>query len=684
MEQKLWWQKPLRILQTNLQIQDTPLMDPEKIARETEELGANGLVINAGGIYAWYPSKIPFHHVNEYLPEDRDLFSEIIDACHRRGIRVIARFDFSKAEDRTYQLHPEWFVRYADGSTRRYGKERPGNWSLLVTTCLNAGYRNEEVAIPVVKEALSLYPIDGIFFNAPHYEFCCCDACRRKYEEHYGVPMPVFSDYGEGSPGLPEGLPSDWPSLCLKDSMEKMYRMVKETAPEIPVILYYNGHQSDHLADRVATADMICTESQDILSLGQKNIPQFWRPAISMKMGRTLEDYPAPFGIIHSCPGMDWRHTGLPTAEYEFWMSQIPANGGMIWHSVTGFCDTITDKRILKSVSNINHRIQKTEPAMEDTEIAAEILLIWEGRAQGFAEAMIQKQIPFQILCPDQITLPTLQKYRAVILPEGFSEDAETGALLKAYVSGGGCLIKECGRPDPDLLPVFGIDQILCESPFLAASYLRFADPALQKGGLESTALIPHRGKTWYVRPTPSVQILATLVPPFAPLDAVGSPPERASILCPETDIPLILLQQYGEGRAVYLSFPLSQLISEFALNEHMLLLDNLLGMLLPETPLFEMYAPAGVQATVFRGKNQNRFVVHLVNGVGQRPLCGNVPLSDLSFRLRTDAPVLSIRPLIDEVPVQFSQEGCAVSVTVGCLEVWNAFEILCGEGDSL
>lgn len=532
MEQKLWWRKPLRVLQTNLQIRDTPQMDPEKIARETEELGANTLVMNAGGIYAWYPSKIPFHHINEYLPKGRDLFSEIIEACHKRDIRVVARFDFSKAEDKTYQLHPEWFVRYADGSTRRYGKERPGDWSLLVTTCLNAGYRNEDVAIPVVKEVLSMYPIDGIFFNAPHYEFCCCDECRRKYEEHYGVAMPDFPQYGEDSPGLPEGLPTDWPSFCLKENMEKMYRMVKETAPEVPVILYYNGHQSDHLADRVATADMICTESQDVLSRGQKNIPQFWHPAISMKMGRTLENYPSPFGIIHSCPGMDWRHTGLPTAEYEFWMSQIPANGGMIWHSVTGFCDTITDKRILKSVAKVDHQIQKIEEAMDGAQMAAEILLVWEGTAQGYAEAMIRKQIPFGIICPDQITLPALQKYRVVILPQGFTEDEKLADVLEKYVSGGGCLIKECGRPAAQMMSVLGIERILYESPYLAASYLRFEGRQLQKG-LESTELLPHRGKTWYILPKDGAQTLATLVPPFAPLDAVGSPPERASLLCP-------------------------------------------------------------------------------------------------------------------------------------------------------
>ncbi len=42
-----WWKDtPMRVIQTNLQMLDTPKMDPEKIARETEEMGGNVLVIN--------------------------------------------------------------------------------------------------------------------------------------------------------------------------------------------------------------------------------------------------------------------------------------------------------------------------------------------------------------------------------------------------------------------------------------------------------------------------------------------------------------------------------------------------------------------------------------------------------------------------------------------------------------
>lgn len=677
MKNNAWWQRPLRVIQTNLQVQDTPRMNPAKIAQETADMGANALVMNVGGIYAWYRSKIPFHHVNEYLPDNADLLQEILEECHKRDIRVIARFDFSKAEDKTFQQHPEWFVRFADGSTRIYGKERPGNWSLLMTTCTNAGYRNEELAVPVVEEVLSKYEIDGIFFNAPHYEFCVCDTCKQKYLKTYGKPMPEFRDYTSQNTGLPAGLEKDWPSICLKDNMELMYRMVKEKAPQVPIVLYYNGHQSDHLSDRVATADFICTESQDILSLGHKNIPQSWHPAISMRMGRTVENYPKPFGIIHSCPGMDWRHTGLPTAEYEFWMSQIPANGGLLWHSITGFCDTISDKRVLKSVSKINHMTMKIEDAMDGAESIAEVVLLWEGHAEGMAEALIGKQYLFDIMCPEQITEQRLSHYKLAIIPEGFPITDETLTAVHAYVKAGGNIIVENASPSPLLAEILGIDLKVIKSEYLAASYLRFEDEQIMQG-FEETPIIAHRGVTRYCKPNAGTKVFATLIPPFAPLDAVGSPPERASILCPQTSIPLCTVHKYGKGRAMYITFGLGALITEFRLEEHLRLLSNLIHFMVGDTPVFSMNGVGGLQATAFQ--KGNSYIVHLVNGVGQRPLTDMVPLFHLKFDLRIhkNQTVKRVRPLIDTVPVTCSVHNNIVSIEVEQLHIWNAIQIEC------
>ena len=52
MEKNVWWKEPMRVLQYNLQVKDTPLMDAKKLAEQTVELAANVVVMNVGGIYA--------------------------------------------------------------------------------------------------------------------------------------------------------------------------------------------------------------------------------------------------------------------------------------------------------------------------------------------------------------------------------------------------------------------------------------------------------------------------------------------------------------------------------------------------------------------------------------------------------------------------------------------------------
>src|SRR5689334_3945026 len=114
-DRKEWWQRPLRVIQPNLQVRDTRLIDPEQLAEQMKSMGANTIVFNVGGIYAWYPTQVPFHTVNEHLPATFDLLQAVIAECHKRDIRFVARFDFSKTEDSAYLSHPEWFARQASG-----------------------------------------------------------------------------------------------------------------------------------------------------------------------------------------------------------------------------------------------------------------------------------------------------------------------------------------------------------------------------------------------------------------------------------------------------------------------------------------------------------------------------------------------------------------------------------------
>ena len=79
-----------------------------------------GVIINAGGIVAYYPSKFPLHHRAEFL-NGRDLYGELAKAAHDDGLAVLARMDSNRTAEDFYQAHPDWFARDADGQALSRG-----------------------------------------------------------------------------------------------------------------------------------------------------------------------------------------------------------------------------------------------------------------------------------------------------------------------------------------------------------------------------------------------------------------------------------------------------------------------------------------------------------------------------------------------------------------------------------
>ncbi|MBW7453195.1 family 10 glycosylhydrolase [Paenibacillus sepulcri] len=666
-DNSLWWRKPIRVIQPNLQVRDTARIDPGKLVRQLKVLGANTIVFNVGGIYAWYPSQVRYHIRNEYLSEDRDLLQEVIDACREQELRFVARFDFGKAEDSVYLQRPEWFARQQDGKPNYIGVFRPGGWPLLLHTCINGGYRGNEVAVQVLQEVLDHYAVDGIFLNAPNYTTCYCHECKQKYAALYGEQLPDdVSRFAQ-----------DWAARCYHDNLSLLRAAIKSKNAEMPLILYYQLSREESILDRSPLADIMCTEPHDVLSRGRSSLPEWCNPALSVKLGRTMEGLPSPFGIIHTSPGMDWRHTGLPPAEHRFWMSQVPANGGHIWHSLTGIPDTIADKRILQSVAAINHAAAVIEPYMEDAKPLYELALVWndDPSGEGWSDALMQKHFLFDLLIPGHISKARLSKYAAVIIPEGTSLSEHQVADLSGYAAGGGNLVLEGHHPDEwkEILRLQG-SQL---SEELAAAYIRLDGPANPlRRGLEDTSLIPLRGRVTYCRPGRNTQVLATLVPPFSPLESVGAPPERASLPAEKTDIPLAMLNPYGQGNIMYFPFSLGQLLRQYGLPDHHTLLSNTLIMLLKDKPVIEIQDAEGVQASVFQ--KHNDYLIHLVNGTGRRPLASCVQLHDVavSFAVPFDREAKQVKKLLSAGDAEWRQEGNRVRIKVDLLNTWECIHV--------
>ncbi|MGV3574897.1 MAG: family 10 glycosylhydrolase [Devosia sp.] len=184
---KNWWiDEPIRMALLLFNQYQAPL-DTDAFVQKLIDLDVNALVLPVGGIAAWYPSKVPFHVRAPSLPEGRDLVGEIVEKAHKHGIYVVARFEWTVNQDKSIaDAHPEWVQRDPQGNSPL--------WNDTHLMCVNGGYMQEHI-FKIMDEALTRFPLDGMFFNygggqRNAFGPCQCDNCKQLYHEAYGEELP--------------------------------------------------------------------------------------------------------------------------------------------------------------------------------------------------------------------------------------------------------------------------------------------------------------------------------------------------------------------------------------------------------------------------------------------------------------------------------------------------------------
>ncbi len=129
-----WYRRTYRWGQTNITEVDPARYDIAWWRQHWKWTQTQGVIINAGGIFAYYPSKFPLHRRPEALG-DRDLYGELAKAAHEDGLMVLARMDSSRAAEPFYRAHPDWFAVDAAGKPFRAGE--------LYVACVNGPYYEE-------------------------------------------------------------------------------------------------------------------------------------------------------------------------------------------------------------------------------------------------------------------------------------------------------------------------------------------------------------------------------------------------------------------------------------------------------------------------------------------------------------------------------------------------------------
>src|SRR3954469_19263923 len=186
-----WYRRAYRWGQTNITEKDPVRYDIPWWRAQWKRTEVQAVIINAGGIVAYYPSKFPLHHRAEFL-NGRDLFGELTQAAHADGIFVMARMDSNRVGEDFFQAHPDWFARDANG--------RPYRAAEKYVTCINSDYYNQYLP-DVLREIIDRSHPDGFTDNSwsgmGRESICYCDNCARLFKARSARDLPRKADWDD-------------------------------------------------------------------------------------------------------------------------------------------------------------------------------------------------------------------------------------------------------------------------------------------------------------------------------------------------------------------------------------------------------------------------------------------------------------------------------------------------------
>lgn len=643
MEQKKhWWEGyPWRMIQTNLREIDMRDIDAETYAQGLQDFGATVVTLNAAGIIASYETNLDFQTKSDYLAGSS--LREIIDACHKRGIRVIARTDFSKIRYPLYEKHPEWAYRDKDGNIVNYNGD--------VQTCPNAGYQGDAM-FDILREVLSTLPFDGVFCNMAgflvvdysgvYHGPCHCESCKAKFLERYGLEIPDRDD-----PKNPDYRKyAAFKAECTAAHRKRLIETVRAVDPDLAI----------------NNTDYIRTESNT--EIGVSVFPYSASSNARLTAG-PMRKRPADNASVDFI-GFRYRDTSVSPALMALRQWQNLANAGSVSLYIMGRLDNHWDISGFVPTKEVFDFHKAHETLFVSMTSAARVLLVHkplmariDPEAAGWIKALTACHIPFDEVKLGELSEELLRDKDCVILPDAANLKDGQIAMLDAFVQNGGQLIAtgDTGfAQDIQKLQCLGVKRLLRREKGLMSSVFLAEEKDFSAFPDCKDAPYIAFGPDWTVCDyEEGTEKFFRLIPehPFGP-------PERC-YYTQVSDLPGIAAHPYGAGKTVHIPWKIGTFYyNEGWQNTLNVMKDALLHLCgMPEiapglTPMVEL---VHCQA-------ESKQVIQLINEIG---CFGN--------NYFPPVPVCGIRLRIPGV-----HENAKVSTLRGGKAVWENGEIVLDE----
>ncbi|MCR5395941.1 MAG: beta-galactosidase [Lachnospiraceae bacterium] len=593
-----WWMDdPWRMIQTNLREIDMEDMDAKEFASDLADYHATVVTLNAAGILADYETKLPYQKTCEYLHGSG--LEEIIEECHKKGIKVIARCDFTKIPEETYEKYPHWAYRDKDGNPLIYNG--------FVQTCINGEYQQKKV-LEILDEVFTNFAFDGLFCNmsgvvVTDYELnihepCHCENCKTMFKNQFGMELPDSFQKRDAT----FGAYMRFINTCSADQKKKIYETVKSIRPSIAV----NGF------------DYFRTEcNQDI-----NHHPWVYDGAANSRRiaGRYRKKRVDDASAVYMA--FQYRHTGISSELLKIRQWQNLMYGGGLSVYTLGTLKNKKDPSALLASKEVYEFYAACEEAYNHQHSAAKVLLLTKalmGREDeeqdGLVEILSQCHIPF-----DEMRLPDFREeclgdYEVLLMGDVSSLSESQAKAIDDFVAAGGKLIATggCGILDQRRMPLpkpmlscLGMESVekieKVKSSILELSVedqKMFSNCAQKQIG----TIVPWKT---YIKGSLKNEAKGyfTLLPeqPFGP-------PE----ICYEkgkTAYPGVIEMPFGKGKSFWAPFEVGSFYREFGYENTFFFMKDVLESLAGIKPL--IISSPMVEATIT--ESEDAWMIHLLN----------------------------------------------------------------------
>ena len=660
-----WQQRIRRVGQTNMTEHDPAVMNIEQWADFWHAAGADMVFVSVTGILAYYPSKVPFHKHGKYL-HGRDFFGECTTAAKKRGMRVVARMSPDLNWPDALAAHPEWAMRYPDGSVQHNG-EQPQ----LFRTCMFSSYMDDYVPA-IMREINSLYDIDCFYTNGwpplGSLPDCHCAICSKLPAPDTSAYWRVFNDR-------------------LFELWHKYDDIAKEKKPDCFFFANLGGnvHAGPNLDRLGKTAAWFQADNQGRTSTD----PEIWGCTLQARVCTSILDGKAAGNVTaaYSTGSVVWRNGSKSPDETRMWFNESLAGGILPYdHFVGGYEGFEVDRRWQRVADDYFHWMAAHDAHFRVRRSLANIGVVMGQSTQllypgpdsgpetdprlgsrpgpaplhghgymrettnGLYQALLQDRYAFDFVHEDRLEPERLRPYTALLLPNIAMLSDQQCQQLRDYVRSGGSLIASFEtsvfdenlqpRPDFGLADVFGIAKA---GPPIGtngnAYYARIERPHPILDGFEDTDWIPGAENRMPLKPV--ADPILTVVPGF-----VHYPPELAYPPVEHTDQPAVVLRESGASRLAYFPGDIERTYWLTGHGDLLRLLHNTLRWVTRDQRIVSVQSqnagPSFVE--IFAWETEPGYTIHLLNytnPAAQHPwLHSIVPLGPQTIALRLPAGV--------------------------------------------